>query len=116
MILAPTNTTSGFKVLVNKMFTLLKVVDTFDAVAPTKLLPNDLGLLDLDPLLPDDVFPHLQHRHRVLVRMSRIEIVRRRFIELNVPLLSSHFLFFPTSSLSVNRNGNQSFVLLRQCL
>lgn len=89
-VLAPTDAAGGLEILVDEVAALLEVVDAFDAVAPSELLPNDLGLLDLDPLLPHDVLPHLQHRHRVLVRMRRIEIVRRRLLELNIPLLPSH--------------------------
>jgi len=33
-VLSPTDTASGFEVLVNEMAALLKVVDAFDAVAP----------------------------------------------------------------------------------
>lgn len=91
-VLAPTDAAGGLEILVDEVAALLEVVDAFDAVAPSELLPNDLGLLDLDPLLPHDVLPHLQHRHRVLVRMRRIEIVRRRLLELNIPLLPSHSL------------------------
>lgn len=91
-VLAPTDAAGGLEILVDEVAALLEVVDAFDAVAPSELLPNDLGLLDLDPLLPHDVLPHLQHRHRVLVRIRRIEIVRRRLLELNIPLLPSHSL------------------------
>lgn len=89
-IFSPTNTASGFEILMNEVAALLKMVDAFDAVAPTKLVSDDLSLLDLDPLLPDDVFSHLKHGHWVLVWMSRIEVIWRRFIELHIPFLPSH--------------------------
>lgn len=98
-IFAPTNATCGFEVLVNEVAALLKVVNTFDAIAPTKLLPYDFGLLDLDPFLSHDVFPHLQHRHRVLVWVRRIEVVRRRLFELHITLLPSHWIWLIWSLL-----------------
>lgn len=73
MVLAPTDAASRLEVLVDEVAALLEVVDAFDAVAPTEFLSDDLGLLDVDPLLSHYVLPHLQHRHRVLVRIRRIE-------------------------------------------
>ena len=96
-VLSPTNTTSSIKVLLNKMATLLKVINPFDSIAPSKLLPDNLGLLDVDPLLPDQMLPHLQHRHRVLVRILHIEVVRRRFVEFH-SLLPPHFLSLALSA------------------
>lgn len=92
-VLAPADAASGLEVLVNEVTALLHVINSFDAIAPLELLSYDLRLLDVDPLLPHYVLSHLQHRHRVLVRVRRIE-VRRRFIELNRCLLPSHFRFF----------------------
>lgn len=89
-ILAPANTASGFEVLVDEVATFLEVIDAFNAVAPSELLSDNLGLLNVDPLLPHKVLPHLEHGDRVLVRILRIEIIRRRFIELHMPLLPSH--------------------------
>ena len=99
-VFASTETAGGFEVLVDEVAALLEVIDTFDAVTPSKLLPNDFGFLDLDPLFSDDVFPHLKHRHRVLVRMRRIEIIRRRFLELDIALLSSHSSQLSLTSLT----------------
>lgn len=81
-VLAPADSAGGVEVLLDEVAAFLEVVDTFDAVAPPELLPQDLGLLNLNPLLPHNVLPHLQHRHRVLVRVRRIEVVRRRLIEI----------------------------------
>lgn len=92
-VLAPADTASGVEVLLDEVAALLEMVDAFDAVAPLELLPDDLRLLDLDPLLPHYVLPHLKHRHRVIVRVRGIEVVRRQFIEIHA-LLSPHFSRF----------------------
>ncbi|KAL8171610.1 hypothetical protein V2J09_023414 [Rumex salicifolius] len=63
-ILAPPDPASGFEVLLDEMAAFLEVIDAFDAVAPPDSLTEDLGFLDVDPLLSDEVLPHLQHRHR----------------------------------------------------
>ena len=89
-VLAPADATSGVKILLDEVSTLLEMVDAFDAIAPLELLPDDLGFLDFDPLLPHQVLPHLQHRHRVLVRVRWIEVIWGWFIELQ-SLLSPHF-------------------------
>uniref|UniRef100_A0A2N9IJQ4 Nodulin-like domain-containing protein n=1 Tax=Fagus sylvatica TaxID=28930 RepID=A0A2N9IJQ4_FAGSY len=91
-VLAPTDAAGGVEVLLDEVAALLEVVDAFDAIAPLELLPQDLRLLDVDPLLPHQVLPHLQHRHRVLVRIRWIEVIRRRLIELQ-SLLSPHFSY-----------------------
>ena len=74
-VLAPADATSGVEILLDEVSTLLEMVDAFDAIAPLELLPDDLGFLDFDPLLPHQVLPHLQHRHRVLVRVRWIEVI-----------------------------------------
>ena len=89
-VLAPADATSGVEILLDEVSTLLEMVDAFDAIAPLELLPDDLGFLDFDPLLPHQVLPHLQHRHRVLVRVRWIEVIWGWFIELQ-SLLSPHF-------------------------
>lgn len=76
------------------MAALLVVVDALDAVAPAEALPDDLGGLDLDPLLPHQVFPVLQHRHRVPIRVLRVEVIRRLLVELNLRL-AHHLLRSP---------------------
>lgn len=91
VVLAPTDAASRLEVLVAEVAALLEVIDAFDAVTPPELVSENLGLLYLDPLLSDDVLPHLQHRHRVLVRIRRIEVIRRRFIEVRHSLLPPHF-------------------------
>jgi hypothetical protein len=91
MVLAPADAAGGVEVLLDKVAALLEVVDAFDAVAPPELLPQDLRLLDVDPLLPHNVLPHFQHRHRILVRIRGIEVIRCRLIEFH-SLLSAHFL------------------------
>ncbi|GLT48907.1 hypothetical protein SLA2020_224970 [Shorea laevis] len=90
-VLAPSNAAGRVEVLTDEVAAFLEVVDSFDAVAPLDFLSEDLGLLYIDPLLANDVLPHLQHGHRVLVRVRRIE-VRRGLIELNDSLLPPHFL------------------------
>lgn len=89
-VLAPADAAGGLEVLADEVAALLEVVDALDAVAPLDAVAEDLGLLDVDPLLPHDVLPHLQHRHRVLVRVRRVEVVRRRLVELHGPLLPPH--------------------------
>lgn len=96
-ILAPADAAGGVEILLDEMAAVLEVVDAFDAVTPLELLPQDLRLLDLDPLLPHYVLPHLQHRHRVLIRVRRIEVIRRRLVEFN-SLLSPHFSLLRFSS------------------
>lgn len=91
VVLAPTDAASRLEVLVAEVAALLEVIDAFDAVTPPELVSENLGLLYLDPLLSDDVLSHLQHRHRVLVRIRRIEVIRRRFIEVRHSLLPPHF-------------------------
>ena len=76
------------------MAALLVVVDALDAVAPAEALPDDLGGLDLDPLLPHQVLPVLQHRHRVPIRVLRVEVIRRLLVELNLRL-AHHLLRSP---------------------
>jgi hypothetical protein len=51
-VLAPANAAGGLEVLVDEVAALLVVVDALDPVAPAEALPDDLGGLDLDPLLP----------------------------------------------------------------
>ena len=106
VVLAPTDAAGGLEVLVAEDAALLEVVDAFDAVAPPQLLPENLGLLYLDPLLSHYVLPHLQHRHRVLVRVRRIEVIRRRLLKPRHSLLPPHFLL--TFSLS----SSQFLILL----
>ncbi|KAM1322738.1 hypothetical protein PS2_015255 [Malus domestica] len=91
VILPPTDAASGLEVLVDEVAALLEVVDAFDAVAPPEFLPDDLGLLDVDQLLPHQVLPYLQHRHRVLVRIRWIEVVRWQLVEVHHSLLPPHF-------------------------
>ena len=81
VVLAPSDAAGGVEVLLDEVTALLEVVDAFDSVAPLELLADDLGRLDVDPLLSHQVLSHLQHRHRVLVRVLRIEVVRRPFVE-----------------------------------
>nr|GMD57486.1 hypothetical protein Iba_chr11eCG13210 [Ipomoea batatas] len=69
VVLAPANPASSVEVLVDEVAALLEVVDAFDAVTPPHLLAEDLGLLDVDPLLTHQVLPHLQRRNRVLIRV-----------------------------------------------
>lgn len=90
-VLAPADAAGGVEVLADEVAALLEVIDAFNAVAPLEPLTEDLGLLDVDPLLPDQMLPHLQHRHRVLVRLRRVEVVRSRLIELHRSLLPPHF-------------------------
>lgn len=59
VLLAPADAAGGFQVLLDQMATLLEVVDALDAVAPSEALPDDLGGLDLDKLLPHQVLPVL---------------------------------------------------------
>lgn len=102
-VLAPADSAGGVEVLLDEMTTFLEVVDTFNAVAPFELLPQNLGLLNLDPLLPHNVLPHLQHRHRVLVWVRWIEVVRRRLIEVHSfpsPHLFLWCRLFPSNSSS----------------
>ncbi|KAM1856186.1 hypothetical protein ACFX14_006455 [Malus domestica] len=66
VVLPATDVASGLEVLVDEVATLLEVVDVFDVIAPPEFLPDDLCLLNVDPFLPHQVLPHLQHRHRVL--------------------------------------------------
>nr|GME05535.1 uncharacterized protein LOC109153434 [Ipomoea batatas] len=74
VVLAPANPASSVEVLVDEVAALLEVVDAFDAVAPPDLLTEDLGLLDVDPLLTHQVLPHLQRRNRVpLYGLSRLK-------------------------------------------
>lgn len=89
VVLAPANAAGGVEILVDKMAALLEMVDALDAVAPPDLLAEDLGLLDMYPLLPNQVLPHLQHRHWVLVRVLWIEVVRSSIVEHN-SLLPHH--------------------------
>lgn len=60
--LAPADAARWVEVLAYGVAALLEVVHSLDALAP-------LDLLDVDPLLPRQMLPHLQHRHRVLVRI-----------------------------------------------
>lgn len=108
-VLAPTDAASRIEILLDEVAALLEVVDTFDAVAPPEFLTEDLGGLDVDPLLPHYVLPHLQHRHRVLVRILRIEIVRCPFIEQH-SLLPSHL-----SRLLLNQNQIQRYHQMIGC-
>lgn len=85
-VLAPADTAGGIEVLLDKMAALLMVIDALNAVAPLEALTYDLCGLDLDPLLANKVLPLLQHRHRVTIRIRRIEIVRRTLIELHLRL------------------------------
>ncbi|KAL0913514.1 hypothetical protein M5K25_016979 [Dendrobium thyrsiflorum] len=109
VVLAPTNAAGGFKVLLDEMAALLEMVDPFDAVAPFEALADDLGGLDLNPLLPHQVLPVFQHRHRIGVRIVRIEVIRRTLVELHRLLPSHRFslslslplramIFLPTAS------------------
>lgn len=102
VVLAPTDAASRLEVLVAEVAALLEVIDAFDAVTPPELVSENLGLLYLDPLLSDDVLPHLQHRHRVLVRIRRIEVIRRRFIEVRHSLLPPHFFLTLALSFSLS--------------
>ncbi|KAL7223266.1 hypothetical protein ACSBR1_024844 [Camellia fascicularis] len=97
VVLAPADAAGGIEVLLNKVATLLEMIDTFDAVAPFELLADDLGGLDVDPLLSHQVLPHLQHRHRVLVWILRIEVIRRSFIQ-HYSLLPPHLSLSPLLS------------------
>lgn len=106
-VLAPADATSGVEILLDEVSTLLEMVDAFDAVAPLELLPDDLGFLDFDPLLPHQVLPHLQHRHRVLVRVRWIEVIWGRFIELQ-SLLSPHFFTLSNSLITVSLSLSHS--------
>lgn len=90
-VLAPTDAAGGVEVLADEVAAFLEMVDALDAVAPLEALADDLGLLDVDPFLPHEVLPHLQHRHRVLVWIRCVEVVRRRLIELHRSLLPPHF-------------------------
>ena len=92
-VLAPSNAAGGVEVLVDEVAALLVVVDALDPVAPAEALPDDLGGLDLDPLLPHQVLPVLKHRHRVPIRVLRVEVVRRLLVELNLRL--PHHLLRP---------------------
>lgn len=97
VVLAPADAAGGVEVLLDEVAAVLVVVDALDAVAPLEPLPEDLGRLDLDPLLPHYVLPHLQHRHGILVRILRVEVVRRALVEhhsLLPPHLAFVFLFF----------------------
>lgn len=100
--LAPTDAAGGVEVLANEVAALLEMVDSFDAVTPPHLVSEDLRLLYVDPFLSNYMLPHFQHRHRVLVGIGRVEVIRRRFIELWDSLLPPHFplcLSFPHSAL-----------------
>lgn len=99
-VLGPADAAGGVEVLADEVAALLEVIDALNAVAPLEPLTEDLGLLDVDPLLPDQMLPHLQHRHRVLVRLRRIEVVRSRLIELHRSLLPPHFSHSLSLSLS----------------
>lgn len=100
-IFTPSNTTSGIEILLDKMTTLLKMINAFNAIAPPELLTDYLWGFDVDPFLPHDMLTHLDHRHRILVRVGRIE-VRRLFVKHHF-LLPSHFSALsqtlPTSAL-----------------
>lgn len=111
-ILAPADAASGIKVLLDKVAAFLKMVDSFDAVAPSELFPQYLRLFDIDPLLSHNVFSHLQHRHWILVRMLGIEIVRRRFIEFHC-LLPPHSIspFSSLCLLSVSQSSSRTYTL-----
>ena len=118
-VLAPADATSGVEILLDEVSTLLEMVDAFDAIAPLELLPDDLGFLDFDPLLPHQVLPHLQHRHRVLVRVRWIEVIWGWFIELQ-SLLSPHFSLSQTllslsKSLSLSLSLPQSAPEICKC-
>lgn len=90
VVFSPADAASGVEILLYEKTAFLVVVDAFHAVTPFHLLPQDLSLLYLDPLLPNDVLSHLHHRHRILVRILRIKSIRRRLFELRRPLLSPH--------------------------
>lgn len=90
VVLAPSDAAGGLEVLVDEVAALLVVVDALDPVAPAEAVADDLGGLDLDPLLPHQVLPVLQHRHRVPVRVLRVEVIRRPLVELDLRL--SHHL------------------------
>lgn len=51
VVLPPSDAAGGLEILVDEVAAFLEMVDAFDAVAPFDLLPQDLSLLDVDPLL-----------------------------------------------------------------
>uniref|UniRef100_A0A0V0HAK2 Putative ovule protein n=1 Tax=Solanum chacoense TaxID=4108 RepID=A0A0V0HAK2_SOLCH len=89
-VLAPPNTAGCVKILLNKVAALLKMVNTFDTVAPTELFTEDLGFFNVDPLLPHQMLPHLEESYRILIRVIRVEIIGCSFIEL-YSFLPPHF-------------------------
>ena len=99
-VLAPADAAGSIEVLLDEVAALLEVVDALDAVAPAEALADDLGRLDLNPLLPHQMLPVLQHRHRIPVRVARIEVVRWPLIELYLRL-PHHLLLFPLLSVDL---------------
>lgn len=89
LVFAPSNAASSFEVLVDEVATLLKMINSFNSITPLDLLAEDLGLLDGDPLLPDQMLPHLKHGNWVPIWVFRVEIIWSSLIE-NYSLLPSH--------------------------
>uniref|UniRef100_A0A7C9DQB3 Uncharacterized protein n=1 Tax=Opuntia streptacantha TaxID=393608 RepID=A0A7C9DQB3_OPUST len=94
-ILIPTHTTSGLKVLLNKMTTLLKMINALNTVTPLESFTQDLGFLDVDPFLSHQMLPHLKHRYWVLVWVRWIEVVRRGLVEFHPVVLPTHLDRYP---------------------
>lgn len=89
VVFAPSNAASSLEVLMDEVATLLKMINPFNSITPLDLLAEDLGLLDFDPFLPDQMLPHLKHGNWVPIRVFRVEIIWSSLIE-NHSLLSPH--------------------------
>ena len=100
LVLAPPDPTSGVKILLDKMAALLEMINSFNAITPSKSLSQDLGFLYINPFLSNNMLSHFQHNHWVLVWIRWIKVIWRRLLELCYSLLPPHF-FSPLSLFSV---------------
>nr|GMC47217.1 hypothetical protein Iba_chr01aCG9240 [Ipomoea batatas] len=88
------NAAGGVEILVDKMAALLEMVDALDAVAPPDLLAEDLGLLDMYPLLPDQVASKYDYRDEFDAKLEIfLSEIRLALVKCDIGYLNTYLKF-----------------------